>query len=618
MGVVFTLVLAAFVAASSNVTAASPAGWTKTTVQGGGFFGEYVSTAIDSQGVTHVAYYDSVNEDLKYANNSGGIWTNVTVDIGFGHAGDYCAIAVASNGSVFISYHKLVAKILPGPIFVTNGVLAFAMSYGGSWHTSVVDDQGTGTDVGQATSIALDNQGHPAIAYSDDSANEIRLAYYSGSSWTITAVDGTAAGSTAIKCYISFLPVIHTHVRIAYYDLTNHDLVYADGGISGPFAHAVIDSTGDVGNWVSMATNTTGAIHVSYYDATNSRIKFATSPTGTTWDVQFGPRTVSLLPAPAYNSPAKGPSKLAIGSDGVDHIVYVEDIRHGRTLITYSTAVRYATLSGSTWSIVTVNDFGSPVLADTIYVSMALNATNHASVGYNNPTGSAAVMMAVSVDYPSAATNLVAVAYPNEVKLTWTAPTYNGGLPLTNMTVYRDNGTGFALVASLPAMQTYFNDTGLINGHKYNYTVYASNGMGTTASAIVNATPVAKPSAPTWPATSVSGTSVTINWTAPSSTGGTAITSYKVYRGTSSGSLSLLTTVGASTLSFQDTGLSAGQSYFYKVTAVNSVGESAATNVVQANVPGLSSDMIIIIIVVIVVIAAVAAVAVIMMRRRKK
>jgi subtilase family serine protease len=77
-----------------------------------------------------------------------------------------------------------------------------------------------------------------------------------------------------------------------------------------------------------------------------------------------------------------------------------------------------------------------------------------------------------------------------------------------------------------------------------------------------------------------------------------------------------MTTVNGTTFSYKDSGLTAIQNYFYKVTAVNAAGEGVGTTVMQANVP--ADYTIIIIVLAIVVIAVVAAVAVIMMRRRKK
>lgn len=79
-------------------------------------------------------------------------------------------------------------------------------------------------------------------------------------------------------------------------------------------------------------------------------------------------------------------------------------------------------------------------------------------------------------------------------------------------------------------------------------------------------------------------TSSTINlaWTA-SSTTSPAITNYKLYRGTSSGGETLLTTVGNVT-SYADTTVSVGNTYYYKATAVNANGESAFSNEISQTV----------------------------------
>ncbi len=75
---------------------------------------------------------------------------------------------------------------------------------------------------------------------------------------------------------------------------------------------------------------------------------------------------------------------------------------------------------------------------------------------------------------------------------------------------------------------------------------------------------------------------VKLTWEPPSNNGGSSITNYKIYRGTSSGGESYLTEVGGTTLSYEDSGLTNGQTYYYYVTAVNSVGESAKSNEVSA------------------------------------
>lgn len=88
----------------------------------------------------------------------------------------------------------------------------------------------------------------------------------------------------------------------------------------------------------------------------------------------------------------------------------------------------------------------------------------------------------------------------------------------------------------------------------------------------------AVPGAPTGlTATVDSSTQITLNWVAPADSGGSEITGYKVYRSTSPGSETLLTTLG-DVLTYQNTGLSEGTTYYYKVTAINSSGSSIYSN----------------------------------------
>ncbi|MFL6528963.1 MAG: dockerin type I domain-containing protein, partial [Chthoniobacterales bacterium] len=66
---------------------------------------------------------------------------------------------------------------------------------------------------------------------------------------------------------------------------------------------------------------------------------------------------------------------------------------------------------------------------------------------------------------------------------------------------------------------------------------------------------------------------VTITWSAPDN-GGSPIVSYNVYRRTSSGTYGApLASVPAGTLSYVDTTADSSTAYFYKVTAVNALGE---------------------------------------------
>jgi hypothetical protein len=162
--------------------------------------------------------------------------------------------------------------------------------------------------------------------------------------------------------------------------------------------------------------------------------------------------------------------------------------------------------------------------------------------------------------------------------LTWTAPS-NGGSPITGYNVYRGTTSGTEALLTTVGNVTSFDDTGVSVGTTYYYEVSAVNSVGEgPRSNEASATPTPAPTVPAAPSLSTSaGPGVAhLTWTAPSN-GGSPITSYNVYRGTSSGGEALLRTLGTVT-AFDDTGVSSGTTYYYKVSAVNSVGEGPLSN----------------------------------------
>lgn len=94
------------------------------------------------------------------------------------------------------------------------------------------------------------------------------------------------------------------------------------------------------------------------------------------------------------------------------------------------------------------------------------------------------------------------------------------------------------------------------------------------------------PNAITDLAASFNNPNVDLSWTLPSD-GGSAITSFKVYRDTGSGYSLYDTITSATATSYQDTNPSLGITNYYKVNAVNSVGEASDSNIasVSAVVP---------------------------------
>ncbi len=188
---------------------------------------------------------------------------------------------------------------------------------------------------------------------------------------------------------------------------------------------------------------------------------------------------------------------------------------------------------------------------------------------------------------PSAPQSLAAKAGDGSVSLTWQPPASNGAANITGYDVYR--GTSPGAESSTPlatgVTTTSFTDSTAANGTTYYYKVTAVNAAGQSPrSNEASATPQATaPSAPTGLMASGSNGSVKLSWIAPASNGGSQITGYDVYRGTSPGgesSTPIATGVSGST--YTDTGVTNGTTYYYKVTAVNAVGQSPQSNEASA------------------------------------
>lgn len=80
-------------------------------------------------------------------------------------------------------------------------------------------------------------------------------------------------------------------------------------------------------------------------------------------------------------------------------------------------------------------------------------------------------------------------------------------------------------------------------------------------------------------ATAVSGAEIDLAWLAPSG----AVTGYNVYRGTAAGAeATTALATGLTSAGYADTSATGGQTYYYKVTAVNSAGEGARSNEASA------------------------------------
>src|SRR5438552_56762 len=189
---------------------------------------------------------------------------------------------------------------------------------------------------------------------------------------------------------------------------------------------------------------------------------------------------------------------------------------------------------------------------------------------------------------PSAPQNLAATGGNAQVTLTWQAPASDGGSPITNYKIYRGLApTTETLLTTVGNVLTY-TDSAVTNGVTYYYQVSAVNSPGegaksNEASATPNQTPPppSPPSAPQNLVATGGNAQVTLTWQAPGSNGGSPITNYRIYRGTSSNGETLKATIG-NVLTYTDTAVTNGVAYYYQVSAVNAAGEGPRSNEASA------------------------------------
>jgi hypothetical protein len=206
-----------------------------------------------------------------------------------------------------------------------------------------------------------------------------------------------------------------------------------------------------------------------------------------------------------------------------------------------------------------------------VVTGLSMNQAYTFSVVANNGVNSVASIESNSIttvpNPPSAPTNVVATAGDALASVAFSAPTNNGGSPVTSYTVTSSPGNFTSTGTESP-----ITVNGLTNGTAYTFTVVAANTGGNSVASDASApiTPVGAPDAPTSVVASyTSGTTQSsISFSNPANNGGASITSYTVTSSpggfTATGSSSPLVV----------TGLAFGTSYTFTVTATNGVSTS--------------------------------------------
>ena len=313
-----------------------------------------------------------------------------------------------------------------------------------------------------------------------------------------------------------------------------------------------------------------------------------------------GVAEATSTPATPVTVPGAPASLMATAGDTEVGLVWTPPASDGGSAVT-GYEYRYKTTGEfpDEWTNVPDgSDSGSDRSDERSYTVTGLdNGVEHTfEVRAVNVVGGGAPASATStpVTVPGPPASLNATAGDTQVTLAWTEPASDGGSAVTGYQyrVSDDGGTTWSPdwtnvpdgsdAGSDRSDETSFTVTSLDNGVQHTFEVRAVNVVGDGAPASATSTPVTVPGAPASLNATPGDTQVTLDWTAPASDGGSAITGYE-YRYKTTGEFpdewtnvpdgSDTGTDRSDERSFTVTGLDNGVEHTFEVRAVSVVGD---------------------------------------------
>ena len=231
----------------------------------------------------------------------------------------------------------------------------------------------------------------------------------------------------------------------------------------------------------------------------------------------------------------------------------------------------------------------SAVTDTSALVTGLINGTTYYFWLVVRQTQMSTIASATPAAVPGAPAGLSASPGNARVTLSWAAPASDGGSAVSSYNVYMATSADFKGAAEVAGVTgTGVVLVGLVNGTPYYFRVTAVNGVGEgPASSEVLATPVTVPGAPAGLSASPGNARVTLSWAAPASDGGSAVTGYIIYQGTSPGGETGTQVNGSpvTATSYTVAGLTNGTTYYFKAIAVNAVGLSPLSGEASATLP---------------------------------
>ena len=295
------------------------------------FIPSSTSLALNNNAIPHIAYFDLIDQTLKFALfDTSGAFPNTVNDWGIENVPQSVNVGRVSlvldgGNDPHLAYRQDTGNGFQGNVLMyaekrclglgcsTRTTLAQPAGEG-TWTFEVVDsgDPLSG-GVGFFASIVLDSNGLPHISYHDSENGTLKYAVkQSNGTWSKEVVDG--GGATVEGFDISMALDSNDEPHISYTDFTPGHLKYATKTSVG-WSLSQLETKGSFEN-TSIAVDATGNLHISYYERTRGgRLKYATKDAGATlWNTSV---IDSKDDRGRYSS-------IALDSNGIPHISYYD------------------------------------------------------------------------------------------------------------------------------------------------------------------------------------------------------------------------------------------------------------------------------------------------------
>ena len=313
--------------------------------------GRHASIAVTSDGAVHVVYYDNTSDNLVYRKGVGGVFGPAQILDSAGNVGEWTSMVKDGADHLHISYY-----------YGSGADLRYATNASGAFVTEVVESSGS---KGATSVIAVTAAGEPHILYRDASANDVRHAWKKGGVWVydiavasglptsnrwglsvredggieacvvrsngisyevdrVSSAVPLPAGAAnylleplqtglggAAWCAVAVDPTGRHH--IAWSDTSAVDAMVADDDTTLPGVQ-IVDGTGNRGSYASSFRSSDGTLHVAYYDASATALRYARKLPGMLWESEE-----------LNNSANVGQwASVAVDSAGFVHIAYYD------------------------------------------------------------------------------------------------------------------------------------------------------------------------------------------------------------------------------------------------------------------------------------------------------